>query len=69
MATKRIDVPKDDEQSCKKAKADDENVEAGGKESENILSGFHISNVLSDSAREKIIFVHGQVYFWTVKCI
>ncbi|XP_038555981.1 m7GpppX diphosphatase [Micropterus salmoides] len=48
----------------KKVKADDEN--GGGdvkKESEyeNILSGFKTSKVLSDYAREKLMFIHGKL--------
>lgn len=43
----------------KKGKTDNEN----GNESvqENVLSGFKSSSVLSDSAREKNIFIHGKV--------
>lgn len=48
----------------KRAKPDNENGrgEVGHEsESENILSGFKTSTVLSDSAREKNIFIHGKV--------
>ncbi|XP_037317324.1 m7GpppX diphosphatase [Pungitius pungitius] len=51
-------------QKAKRAKADNEN---GGEEigndpeSENILSEFKTSSVLSDSAREKNIFIHGKL--------
>lgn len=49
-------------QGVKKAKVDHENGGGeDGKESENILSKFKTSSVLSDSAREKNIFVHGKV--------
>ncbi|KAM6999909.1 m7GpppX diphosphatase [Tautogolabrus adspersus] len=47
----------------KRAKADDDNgQEEVGKESEaeNILHGFKTCKVLSDSAREKNIFIHGK---------
>lgn len=39
----------------------DRGAEENKSEGENILSGFQTSKVLSDSAREKIIFVHGKV--------
>lgn len=42
---------------CKNGKA--ENIETD--ESQNVLTGFETSAVLSDSAREKTIFVHGKV--------
>ncbi|GAA6224235.1 m7GpppX diphosphatase [Lates japonicus] len=48
----------------KRVKPDNENGrgEAGHEsESENILSGFKTSTVLSDSAREKNIFIHGKL--------
>uniref|UniRef100_A0A4W6FVA0 m7GpppX diphosphatase n=1 Tax=Lates calcarifer TaxID=8187 RepID=A0A4W6FVA0_LATCA len=48
----------------KRAKPDNENGrgEVGHEsESENILSGFKTSTVLSDSAREKNIFIHGKL--------
>ncbi|KAM9356631.1 m7GpppX diphosphatase [Symphorus nematophorus] len=49
-------------QKAKRAKADNENGEGEvGKESENILCEFKTSNVLSDSAREKNIFIHGKL--------
>ncbi|XP_034399180.1 m7GpppX diphosphatase [Cyclopterus lumpus] len=51
-------------QRVKRAKADNENGDGGvGKdpESEHILSEFKTSTVLSDSAREKTIFVHGKL--------
>lgn len=51
-------------QRVKRAKSDDENGrgEVGEEsESENVLCGFKTSNVLSDSAREKNIFIHGKV--------
>ncbi len=49
-------------QNVKRAKVDNENGGGeNGKESENILCGFKTSTVLSDSAREKIMFVHGKV--------
>lgn len=48
---------------AKRAKPDDKDGEEGEKESEweNVLSTFTTSSVLSDSAREKIMFVHGKV--------
>ncbi|KAM4732257.1 m7GpppX diphosphatase [Anableps anableps] len=48
---------------AKRAKGDDKNGEEGGNESEweNVLSTFTTSSVLSDSAREKIMFVHGKI--------
>ncbi|XP_044060281.1 m7GpppX diphosphatase [Siniperca chuatsi] len=51
-------------QKAKRAKADNENgrgEDAKESESENILSGFKTSSVLSDSAREKIIFIRGKL--------
>lgn len=51
-------------QKVKRAKADNENGGGGvgnDPESENILSEFKTSSVLSDSAREKNIFIHGKV--------
>ncbi|XP_076595370.1 m7GpppX diphosphatase [Chaetodon auriga] len=51
-------------QKGKRAKADndhDQGEERKDSESENILCGFKTSNVLSDSAREKIIFIHGKL--------
>ncbi|XP_037636973.1 m7GpppX diphosphatase [Sebastes umbrosus] len=46
----------------KRAKADNENGGGEtGKEPENILSEFKTSKVLSDSAREKNIFIHGKL--------
>lgn len=51
-------------QKVKRAKSDNENGrgEAGeDSEAENILRGFKTSNVLSDSAREKNIFIRGKV--------
>ncbi|XP_071314309.1 m7GpppX diphosphatase [Trachinotus anak] len=51
-------------QRVKRAKAGDEDGggEAGEEpEAENILSGFKTSNILSDSAREKNIFIHGKL--------
>lgn len=49
-------------QKAKRAKADSENGRGeAGKESENILCGFKTSNVLSDSAREKNMFIRGKV--------
>lgn len=47
----------------KRGKTDNENGREDGNESvqENVLSGFKTSSVLSDSAREKNIFVHGKV--------
>ncbi|KAM6924013.1 m7GpppX diphosphatase [Xenentodon cancila] len=59
-ADKRVNVCAESEDKSldlKRPRADDEN----GKENENILSGFKTSNVLSDSAREKIIFIHGKI--------
>ena len=50
-------------QNLKRARADDENGGEDGKESQSILSGFKTPSVLSDSAREKIIFIHGKVFF------
>lgn len=50
-------------QKVKRAKTDSENGRGEvGEESEiNILSGFQTSAVLSDSAREKNIFIRGKV--------
>lgn len=51
-------------QRVKRARVDDENGDGGvgnDPESENILSEFKTSAVLSDSAREKTIFIHGKV--------
>ncbi|XP_070769657.1 m7GpppX diphosphatase [Enoplosus armatus] len=49
-------------QKVKRAKADNENGRGeDGKEYENILSEFKTSNVLSDSAREKIMFIRGKL--------
>ncbi|XP_061690944.1 m7GpppX diphosphatase [Syngnathoides biaculeatus] len=47
----------------KKTKRDQENSQGENvKEGdENVLSGFKTTNVLSDSAREKVIFVHGKL--------
>ncbi|XP_061644408.1 m7GpppX diphosphatase [Phyllopteryx taeniolatus] len=47
----------------KKTKTDHENSQGeNGKESEeNVLSGFQTTTVLSDSTREKTIFVHGKL--------
>lgn len=47
--------------NAKRSKKDNE-----GSESPNILFGFQSSKVLSDSAREKNIFIHGKVklYFF-----
>lgn len=38
-------------------------------ECENILSGFQTSNVLSDSAREKTIFIHGKVISGQIRAL
>ncbi|XP_005813286.1 m7GpppX diphosphatase [Xiphophorus maculatus] len=48
---------------AKRAKGDDKNGEETGNEPEwkNILSTFTTSSVLSDSAREKIMFLHGKI--------
>ena len=53
-------------QKAKKAKTDSKN--GGGEaanepESGNVLSEFKTSKVLSDSAREKNIFIHGKVTY------
>lgn len=51
-------------QKSKRAKAEDENGRGEDvKESEpaNVLSAFQLTAVLSDSAREKNIFLHGKV--------
>ncbi|XP_015244621.1 PREDICTED: m7GpppX diphosphatase [Cyprinodon variegatus] len=47
----------------KRVKSDDKNGEEDGNEPEweNVLSAFTTSSVLSDSAREKIMFVHGKI--------
>ncbi|XP_037552870.1 m7GpppX diphosphatase [Nematolebias whitei] len=47
----------------KRVKVDhvDRGAEENKSEGDNILSGFQTTNVLSDSAREKIIFVHGKI--------
>lgn len=58
------DEPDDLSLKVKRPKSDNENGRGlGAKDSEpkNILSGFSTSKVLSDSAREKNIFVHGKV--------
>ncbi|MEQ2171650.1 hypothetical protein GOODEAATRI_013044 [Goodea atripinnis] len=64
-AKREISSAENDELSreAKRAKADDKNGEEGGNESEweNVLSTFTASSVLSDSAREKIMFVHGKI--------
>lgn len=44
-------------QKAKRVKGDSENGGGG----ENVLSGFKTSSVLSDSAREKNIFIRGKV--------
>ncbi|KAM9741687.1 m7GpppX diphosphatase [Menidia menidia] len=48
---------------AKRAKNDHEKGPEDGKESpsETILDGFKTSSVLSDSAREKIMFIHGKI--------
>uniref|UniRef100_A0A3B3V8Q8 m7GpppX diphosphatase n=1 Tax=Poecilia latipinna TaxID=48699 RepID=A0A3B3V8Q8_9TELE len=48
---------------AKRAKGDDKNGEESGNEPEweNILSTFTTTSVLSDSAREKIMFLHGKM--------
>ncbi len=52
-------------QKVKRAKAESENGRGEvGEESENILCGFKTSSVLSDSAREKNIFIRGKVRLW-----
>ncbi|XP_072252310.1 m7GpppX diphosphatase [Leuresthes tenuis] len=50
-------------QETKRTKTDHEKGQEDGKESqcENILAGFKTSSVLSDSAREKIMFIHGEI--------
>ncbi|XP_035524600.1 m7GpppX diphosphatase [Morone saxatilis] len=49
-------------QKAKRAKSDSENGRGEvGKEPENILCGFKTSDVLSDSAREKTIFIRGKL--------
>ncbi|XP_028272263.1 m7GpppX diphosphatase [Parambassis ranga] len=50
-------------QQVKRAKTDSENGREAERESEcqNILTGFKTSSVLNDSAREKVIFVHGKL--------
>lgn len=50
-------------QRVKRVKTDSENGAGDVKEreSENILSEFTTTSVLSDSAREKNIFIHGKV--------
>lgn len=52
----------------KRVKTDhvDRGAEQNKCESENILSGFQTLKVLSDSAREKIIFVHGKVIYYFI---
>lgn len=51
---------------AKRVKTDDENGREDGEDSdrEHVLSGFKTSSVLSDSAREKSIFIHGKVALW-----
>ncbi|XP_061582392.1 m7GpppX diphosphatase [Cololabis saira] len=63
-AAKHVDArneTQDKSPGLKRPRADDGNRGDDGKETENILSGFKTSNVLSDSAREKIIFIHGKI--------
>ncbi|XP_069568281.1 m7GpppX diphosphatase [Brachyistius frenatus] len=63
-AKREIEKPVNEEiQQVKRAKAEDENGRGAEQESgcENILSGFKTSKVLSDSAREKNIFIHGKI--------
>ncbi|XP_030001745.1 m7GpppX diphosphatase [Sphaeramia orbicularis] len=51
-------------QKVKRVKADNESKNGGGQTEEspeNVLSGFQTSAVLSDSARDKSIFLHGQL--------
>ncbi|XP_038162192.1 m7GpppX diphosphatase [Cyprinodon tularosa] len=66
VSTKReISSAESDELSreVKRVKSDDKNGEEEGNEPEweNVLSAFTTSSVLSDSAREKIMFVHGKI--------
>lgn len=52
-------------QKTKKTKADNENGRGEDEreaEPGNVLSGFQTTAVLSDSAREKNIFIHGKVF-------
>ncbi|MED6264379.1 hypothetical protein CHARACLAT_014335 [Characodon lateralis] len=64
-AKREISSAENDELSreAKRPKADDKNGGEGGNESEweNVLSTFTTCSVLSDSAREKIMFVHGKI--------
>nr|XP_015810238.2 m7GpppX diphosphatase [Nothobranchius furzeri] len=62
MADAVESVYREKDEFCQEAKrskpADRDGPES---ESENILAGFQTPNVLSDSAREKIIFIHGKI--------
>lgn len=54
----------------KKVKANEENGRVETKQERepgNVLSGFQLSAVLSDSAREKNIFIHGKVCTVNIK--
>lgn len=66
ISTKRENNPEasdDFSQRTKKTKVDNEDGrgENGEQAEKNVLSTFQTTAVLSDSAREKTIFVHGQV--------
>ncbi|XP_013884891.1 m7GpppX diphosphatase [Austrofundulus limnaeus] len=60
MATKR-EAERDEESGDVKRLKVDRKDEENEPECENILSGFQTSRVLRDSAREKIIFIHGKI--------
>ncbi|XP_077434019.1 m7GpppX diphosphatase [Vanacampus margaritifer] len=57
------EATEDFSQRIKKAKTDHEDGrgENGEESGKNVLSGFQTTTVLSDSAREKTIFVHGKL--------
>ncbi|XP_077387525.1 m7GpppX diphosphatase [Festucalex cinctus] len=66
ISTKRENNPEasdDFSQRTKKTKTDHEDGqgENGEESGKNVLSGFQTTTVLSDSAREKTIFVHGKL--------
>lgn len=52
-------------QQVKRAKTESENGREAEREFDcrHVLTGFKTSSVLNDSAREKVIFVHGKVLF------
>ncbi|XP_075999546.1 m7GpppX diphosphatase-like [Genypterus blacodes] len=63
-AVKRVCEGKDASHRAKKTKEDSENDREEVREEwelENVLSGFKLTKVLSDSAREKNMFIHGKI--------